>query len=240
MPPPIRSSLCPQLTPDRRSSPAAGQPAKSYFSSSVLQLCLMITCGHSRRGQFNLTGFKINHRRGQNTVLCFPNGCWFPTRPEATDVIITRSVDAQTCRVIALDRAVGSMTSLSRSSVAATRVHEDTKKFYFTLIDFRQRDQPFRRSGLFDGEPVQIYEPHEGDPVAPPDDALPTDEEGAPLPENGWSTTVSSSPGGGISGREPHPHGALAESVALHRHQRSPTHSGTTRRDWKERWMMGS
>jgi type I site-specific restriction endonuclease len=46
-------------------------------------------------------------------------------------------VDAQTCRLIVLDRAVGSMTEFKQIVGRGTRVHEDTKKFYFTLIDFR-------------------------------------------------------------------------------------------------------
>jgi hypothetical protein len=36
-----------------------------------------------------------------------------------------------------LDRAVGSMTEFKQIVGRGTRVHEDTKKFYFTLIDFR-------------------------------------------------------------------------------------------------------
>jgi type I restriction enzyme, R subunit len=61
-------------------------------------------------------------------------------------------------------------------------VHEDTSKFYFTLIDFRGATSHFA-DPEFDGEPVQIYEPGEGEPIAPPEDVLPTDEEGDPLPE---------------------------------------------------------
>jgi type I restriction enzyme R subunit len=48
----------------------------------------------------------------------------------------------------------------------------------------------------FDGESVQIYEPGESDPVAPPDNALPTDEEGVPLPETpGADETLVDQPG---------------------------------------------
>jgi type I restriction enzyme R subunit len=48
----------------------------------------------------------------------------------------------------------------------------------------------------FDGEPVQIYEPGDGDPVAPPDDARPTGEDGAPLPETpGDGETIVDQPG---------------------------------------------
>jgi type I restriction enzyme R subunit len=63
-----------------------------------------------------------------------------------------------------------------------TRVHEDTLKCYFTLIDFRKAINYFADPD-FDGEPVQIYEPGEDDPVTPPDDALsPNDDGDAPIP----------------------------------------------------------
>jgi type I restriction enzyme R subunit len=55
-------------------------------------------------------------------------------------------------------------------------------KFYFTLIDFRGATSHFADPD-FDGEPVQIYEPGEGDPIAPPDDVPPTDEDGNTVPD---------------------------------------------------------
>jgi type I restriction enzyme, R subunit len=99
-----------------------------------------------------------------------------------TSRLLSTGVDAQTCRVIALDREVSSMTEFKQIVGRGTRVHEDTHKFYFTLIDFRGATTHFA-DPAFDGEPVQIYEPGEGDPVVPPDDVLPTDEDGAPLPD---------------------------------------------------------
>lgn len=99
-----------------------------------------------------------------------------------TSRLLSTGVDVQTCRLIALDREVGSMTEFKQIVGRGTRVHEDTRKFYFTLIDFRGATGHFA-DPEFDGEPVQIYEPTEGDPVAPPDDVLPTDEDGATLPE---------------------------------------------------------
>ncbi len=112
-----------------------------------------------------------------------------------TSRLLSTGVDVQTCRVIALDRDVNSMTEFKQIVGRGTRVHEDTHKFYFTLIDFRGATSHFADPD-FDGEPVQIYEPGEGDPVAPPDDALPTDEDGAPLPETpGADETIVDQPG---------------------------------------------
>jgi type I restriction enzyme R subunit len=88
-----------------------------------------------------------------------------------TSRLLSTGVDAQTCRLIVLDRPVGSMTEFKQIIGRGTRVHEDTKKFYFTLLDFRSATNHFA-DPEFDGEPVQIYEPGEADPMAPPD-ALP-------------------------------------------------------------------
>ena len=70
-----------------------------------------------------------------------------------TSRLLSTGVDAQTCRLIVLDRAVGSMTEFKQIVGRGTRVHEDTKKFYFTLIDFRGATNHFADPD-FDGEPV--------------------------------------------------------------------------------------
>ena len=100
-----------------------------------------------------------------------------------TSRLLSTGVDAQTCRLIVLDRPVGSMTEFKQIVGRGTRVHEDTKKFYFTLIDFRGATSHFA-DPKFDGEPVQIYEPGEDDPIVPPDDVSPiTDEDEDPIPD---------------------------------------------------------
>ena len=84
-----------------------------------------------------------------------------------TSRLLSTGVDVQTCRLIVLDRAVGSMTEFKQIVGRGTRVHEDTKKFFFTLIDFRGATGHFA-DPEFDGEPVQIYEPSPDDPMTPP------------------------------------------------------------------------
>jgi type I restriction enzyme R subunit len=111
-----------------------------------------------------------------------------------TSRLLSTGVDAQTCRLIVLDREVGSMTEFKQIVGRGTRVHEDTQKYYFTLIDFRGATSHFADPD-FDGEPVQIYEPNDGQPIDPPD-APPTDEDGAPLPEDpGEDETIVDQPG---------------------------------------------
>ena len=85
-----------------------------------------------------------------------------------TSRLLSTGVDAQTCRLIVLDRAVGSMTEFKQIVGRGTRVHEDTQKYYFTLVDFRGASVHFADKD-FDGDPVQIYEPSENDPPEPPD-----------------------------------------------------------------------
>ncbi|MGA7238857.1 MAG: DEAD/DEAH box helicase family protein [Bryobacteraceae bacterium] len=99
-----------------------------------------------------------------------------------TSRLLSTGVDAQTCRLIVLDRAVGSMTEFKQIVGRGTRVHEDTQKFYFTLMDFRGATDHFADPD-FDGEPVQIYEAGEDDPITPPENDPPLDENDQPLPE---------------------------------------------------------
>ncbi len=89
-----------------------------------------------------------------------------------TSRLLSTGVDAQTCRLIVLDREVGSMTEFKQIVGRGTRVHEDTGKYYFTLIDFRGATSHFADPD-FDGEPVQIYQPNPCDPIDPPEPEIP-------------------------------------------------------------------
>jgi type I restriction enzyme R subunit len=94
-----------------------------------------------------------------------------------TSRLLSTGVDAQTCRLIVLDRPVGTMTEFKQILGRGTRIHEDTHKFYFTVMDFRGATKHFA-DPEFDGEPVQIYDPHDDDPVTPPvEPTQPADDE---------------------------------------------------------------
>ena len=98
-----------------------------------------------------------------------------------TSRLLSTGVDAQTCQLIVLDREVGSMTEFKQIVGRGTREHADSQKLYFTLVDFRKASKHFA-DPEFDGEPVQIYEPGEGDdplPPVDPDPPIPEDELGA-------------------------------------------------------------
>jgi type I restriction enzyme R subunit len=98
-----------------------------------------------------------------------------------TSRLLSTGVDAQTCRLIVLEREIKSMTEFKQIVGRGTRIHEDTKKYYFTIIDFRGATNLFADPD-FDGAPVQIYEPGGDDPVDPPIDVPPADDGETPLP----------------------------------------------------------
>ena len=119
-----------------------------------------------------------------------------------TSRLLSTGVDVQTCRLIVLDREVGSMTEFKQIVGRGTRVHEDTRKLYFTLIDFRGATSHFADPD-FDGEPEQIYEPGEDDPMTPPaDDGDIVEDERGEYDDDGtilddWPDSDPSGTGGG-------------------------------------------
>jgi type I restriction enzyme R subunit len=94
-----------------------------------------------------------------------------------TSRLMSTGVDAQTCKLIVLDRSIGSMTEFKQIIGRGTRINEDYGKFFFTIMDFRNATVHFADKN-FDGDPVQIYEPKGDDPIVPPEIEDRTVEEG--------------------------------------------------------------
>jgi type I restriction enzyme R subunit len=86
-----------------------------------------------------------------------------------TSKLLTTGVDAQTCKLIVLDRVIKSMTEFKQIIGRGTRINEDFGKYFFTIIDFKKATELFSDPD-FDGDPVQIYEPGPDEPVVPPED----------------------------------------------------------------------
>ena len=86
-----------------------------------------------------------------------------------TSKLMSTGVDAQTCKLIVLDQHIQSMTEFKQIIGRGTRINEDHGKFWFTIIDFKKATELFA-DPAFDGEPVQVYEPHDGDSPVPPED----------------------------------------------------------------------
>ena len=89
-----------------------------------------------------------------------------------TSKLMSTGVDAQTCKLIVLDQTIKSMTLFKQIIGRGTRLREDLGKSWFTILDFKRATELFADKD-FDGEPVQIYEPGSGEPVAPPEPAVP-------------------------------------------------------------------
>jgi type I restriction enzyme R subunit len=102
-----------------------------------------------------------------------------------TSRLMNTGVDAQTCKLIVLDRTINSMTEFKQIIGRGTRINEDYDKLWFTILDFKRATELFA-DPAFDGEPVVIYEPQPGQPIAPPDDpAIPEEHPVDLVPEQG-------------------------------------------------------
>ena len=85
-----------------------------------------------------------------------------------TSKLMTTGVDAQTCKLIVLNSNINSMTEFKQIIGRGTRIKEEYGKQYFTIMDFRGVTRLFADPD-FDGDPVVIYEPEEGETIVPPD-----------------------------------------------------------------------
>jgi type I restriction enzyme R subunit len=106
-----------------------------------------------------------------------------------TSRLLSTGVDVQTCKLIVLDKEVGSMTEFKQIIGRGTRIHEDSNKFTFTIMDFRKATNNFA-DPEFDGEPVSVFEPTEGGPIFPPLDRetyleQPAEDEGPATSDDG-------------------------------------------------------
>jgi type I restriction enzyme R subunit len=84
-----------------------------------------------------------------------------------TSQLMSTGVDAQTCRLIVLDKRIQSMTEFKQIIGRGTRINEDYGKFFFTIMDFKRATALFADPD-FDGDPIQIYEPGPDDLPVPP------------------------------------------------------------------------
>ena len=101
-----------------------------------------------------------------------------------TSKLLSTGVDVKTCKLIVLDQSIRSMTEFKQIIGRGTRIDEEYGKQFFTIMDFKQATELFADAN-FDGEPMQIYEPEDGDPIVP-DEGIggeEGDEEDAPPPD---------------------------------------------------------
>lgn len=108
-----------------------------------------------------------------------------------TSKLMSTGVDAQTCKLIVLDQTIKSMTLFKQIIGRGTRLREDLGKSWFTILDFKRATELFADPS-FDGEPVQVYAPQPGEPVAPPP---PAELPGTTSAPDGWPTEPAATVG---------------------------------------------
>lgn len=86
-----------------------------------------------------------------------------------TSRLMGTGVDAVTCKLIVLDRIINSMTEFKQIIGRGTRINEDYKKYFFTIMDFKKATEHFADPD-FDGPPIQVYNPDPDQSPIPPDD----------------------------------------------------------------------
>ncbi len=82
-----------------------------------------------------------------------------------TSKLMSTGTDAQTCKIIVLDKNIGSQTEFKQIIGRGTRINEDYGKRYFTIIDFRNATDKFADKD-FDGMPVKIKETNQEDEIS--------------------------------------------------------------------------
>ncbi|MCB0605069.1 MAG: DEAD/DEAH box helicase family protein [Saprospiraceae bacterium] len=86
-----------------------------------------------------------------------------------TSKLMTTGVDAQTCKLIVLDSNIGSSTEFKQIIGRGTRINEEYRKTYFTIMDFRNVTNHFADPD-FDGDPVMIKQVGENDDLTGTED----------------------------------------------------------------------
>jgi type I restriction enzyme, R subunit len=82
-----------------------------------------------------------------------------------TSELMTTGIDAQTCKVIVLDKNINSMTTFKQIIGRGTRINEAYGKHYFTILDFRNSTDHFADKD-FDGDPLRVKPISENDDLA--------------------------------------------------------------------------
>lgn len=125
---------------------------------------VMRITGDNEEGKAELEPFTYPHERYPVIVT--------------TSKLMATGVDAQTCKLIVLDRIINSPTEFKQIIGRGTRINEDYGKLFFTILDFKRATEQFADPD-FDGTPVSIFRPRPDEPPVPPDDE-PTDDGGEP------------------------------------------------------------
>jgi len=107
-----------------------------------------------------------------------------------TSRLMSTGVDAKTCKLIVIDQTINSLTTFKQIIGRGTRIDEDYNKHFFTIMDFKGATRLFS-DPAFDGDPIDVFEPGEGESPVPPvsegEDAAPPGSGPLPDPPEGDS-----------------------------------------------------
>ncbi len=92
-----------------------------------------------------------------------------------TSELMTTGIDAQTVKVIVLDKNINSMTTFKQIIGRGTRINEAYNKHYFTILDFRNATDLFA-DAEFDGDPIRVKPVSEDEDLSTIIDEEETDE----------------------------------------------------------------
>ena len=84
-----------------------------------------------------------------------------------TSKLMGTGVDAQTCKLIVIDKRIESMSEFKQIIGRGTRINEDYNKYFFTIMDFRKVSELFADPD-FDGEPLDGSQYDPTDPINSP------------------------------------------------------------------------
>jgi type I restriction enzyme R subunit len=85
-----------------------------------------------------------------------------------TSELMTTGVDAQTCKLIVLDKTIESPTKFKQIIGRGTRINETFGKLFFTIMDFKKATEQFADKN-FNGDPIVVYVPKPGESPVPPE-----------------------------------------------------------------------
>lgn len=74
-----------------------------------------------------------------------------------TSRLLSTGVNVPTAQLIVLDKIINSVTEFKQIIGRGTRLYKDLKKYYFTIMDFRNATRLFA-DPQFDGEPISVYD----------------------------------------------------------------------------------
>lgn len=106
-----------------------------------------------------------------------------------TSELMTTGIDAQTVKVIVLDKNINSMTTFKQIIGRGTRINEEYNKYFFTILDFRNSTDHFADKE-FDGDPIRVKPVTEEDDLSTILDEEETDETPIIDEETGEEITI--------------------------------------------------